>query len=266
MAEIDDDQTMDITPQTDSELQTAESFVRRNVINAKPGRKCVDGRDESATEDSGKIARPGGDAGYVEALIAVNDELDLELEPEEIVDTFLDTYDEMGETFNMHSDDHTEAHLKEVKESDKSKIGCGHLSKPTDPNLATAYAVDPDKMKRAITHLRKRRNERRNIHWVDLPGEHLEEGVLVITGTQKTVNSSDGRNMYFVYDVTRDNEFIEQRLFPNLKIPGLTLEAFKQASDKQTQATLHNLALGKPVFEVNADLLQPGISLLSRVV
>lgn len=58
--------------------------------------------------------------------------------------------------------------------------------------------------------------------------------------------------MYFVYDRTRDEEFIE-KLVPKLNIKDVTVEDFKKVLRQQTQATLHNLAFGKPIFEVNID-------------
>ncbi|MCL5783849.1 MAG: hypothetical protein M1142_00640 [Patescibacteria group bacterium] len=253
--------------QTSLALEKATAFVKKNIVPAKKGRKCVDGRYDLDTEDTGRIARPGGDAGYVEALLAVNEPLQLDLTPEQCFDLVYDAVTADGEPFFMHTDAHAEHEEHEAHETEETAtIGCGHLAKATKPEFASGYGVDASKVAAVIKHAKKRQKEGANIRINALEHEHDEIGVLVVRGRQNSVNSNNGL-MYFVYDQDRDEDFMKM-LAEKLKarIPGLTYEAFKEASGHQLQATLHNLALGKPIFEVEADNNEPKVSFSGLVV
>lgn len=243
-------------------LEQATSFVRRNVIPARVGRKCVDGRYQLATEDSGLIARPGGDAGYVEVLLALNKKFNLGLGPEQCFDKVYEAVTANDGTFYMHTDHHT---LEADTEPLSDKIGCGHLAKATNPELASGYQVDPAEVKAVIKYAKKGLQEGKKIKIVDLPGDHKEEWVFVVEGQDKTINPSDSQQMGFVYDLTRDQQFIENELFPKLNLEKVTVEDFLAISDIQLKATLKNLASGLPIIKVNVDQANPLVALAGRV-
>src|SRR5690606_34821359 len=87
---------------------------------------------------------------------------------------------------------------------------------------------------------------------VTLPGEHKEEGVLIIKHEEYTVNSQDENHMYFIYDKKRDDLFIK-KLVETIAVENLVYENFQRVSTLQLGATLQALAKGLPLFEVIID-------------
>jgi hypothetical protein len=82
-----------------------------------------------------------------------------------------------------------------------------------------------------------------------LEGDHVEQAVLLVYGKEWTVNSFDGQQMYFVVDIDRSMEFIEQ-IVPLLDMEGLTIEAVKEHFECQMNETASHLAGGKNIFAV----------------
>jgi hypothetical protein len=234
-----------------------EDFVKNNVIPVKSGRKCVDGRYKAQDENSGMIARPGGDAGYLEILLALQKQGKIESGVEDWVNKLVEALEELNEEFYAHTDHRADTSL------DNFSIGCGHLAKAANEELSIDYLVVPESMKKAIICL-KSLASKGEIKLVSLEGEHKEVGVLVNIGVNNSVDSQDGEQMYFIYDKTRDEEFME-KLFNNLSLDGVSLEEFKKISETQLNATLKNLASGLPVYEVNVDLVNPEIKFVSTI-
>ena len=90
---------------------------------------------------------------------------------------------------------------------------------------------------------------------VTLPGEHKEEGVLIVKNEEYTVNSHDDEHMYFIYDKKRDDLFIKE-LVEKMTVSELVYENFQRVSTLQLGATLQALAKGLPIFEVTIDETQ----------
>ena len=120
----------------------------------------------------------------------------------------------------------------------------------------------------ALVYLRIKLEGRKYYNVQELDGSHRERGVLVVTGKRFSVNHWDTKKneMYFVYDKARDEEYL-QVLFDHFKdqFPKLTFSEFKEISDLQLDATLHNLAKGMAVFEVNLDSKDPVVQQIGTV-
>ena len=59
------------SPMDPDRLEHAQQHIENNIVAAKEGRKCVDGR-YGPDQGTGFIARPGADFGYVMVLLALN--------------------------------------------------------------------------------------------------------------------------------------------------------------------------------------------------
>ena len=243
--------------------QTILTYIQNNTIPTKPGRKCVDGRYVQ-DENSGMIARPGGDLGYAMVLLALSEKKGLNISPEKCFDVIFEALQKLSEKFYMHTDHHADPTSVVSSQQSVASIGCGHAGKPMNEELASAYELDALDEKRLVAHAKNlsvfwKEKGDDSVVLVNLPGEHKEEAVIVNTGREKTVNSQDTHHMFFIYDKTRDMEFIE-KLVQALDIPEITVKEFKEMSDIQTNATLHNLAHEKEIFEVNLDEKSPQIN------
>lgn len=236
-------------------LNVVKDFVIKNRVPAKKGAICVDGR--YSPKYSGMMARPGGNFRGIMTLLALRKKHKLTVG--QVVDQAVEAVEKMGITFNMHTDRH-------ANPDDLTSIGCGHIAKAANPETATMYGVKGDDIKQALIYLRIKLEGKKYYNMVNLKGEHEEKGVLVITGSKKTVNHFDPKTkeMYFVFDKIRDEEYTK-KLWKNLKIKNIKYEEFKKISDTQLNATLKNLAKGLPVYEVNADKKELIIKFLGDV-
>lgn len=227
--------------------QEAADYARENFLPVYAGRKCVDGRYE-AGQYSGAIARPGGDFGYVMALLAVNRDRNLGLTPEQCFAAVYDAVTQGDGRFSMHTDTHNE--------HDAKSIGCGHIARALDERNSSLFGLNPQDVRAATNYAKQRfANHDERLDMTILSGGHEEAGVLVVTGTKNTINpySHFGRRMYFIYDEARDEEFMRE-LVRKMGIQGLSLEDFREASQRQTTATLRLLAGNKPMVRINADI------------
>lgn len=260
------DETAELTQQPEKNigLETALAHVVKNLTPAKEGRKCVDGRYASEGNDQGMIARPGGDFGYVMALLAVNREKQLGLTPEQCVDAVFNAVTVEGNLFYMHTDTHAE---HDHGHNDKPAIGCGHIAKALNPELASGYAVPEDDMRKAFAHMQKYLQLKEKVRMTVLEGDHKEQGVLVVDSETRTVKpqNEQDKTMYFIYDKKRDAEYIQKTLIPRLKIQALNGEDFMKAADAQLAATLHNLALGANIYHVGIQNEIPVVLPLGKV-
>lgn len=283
-----------------SKLQKIQDYIHKNKVTARNGRQCVDGRYAPKTIDSGMIARPGADAGYLLILLALKNQAKIEPGIEEITEKLLVALENIEEDFYIHTDHHANP------SAENYSIGCGHLTKAANPNLSSAYKVSSNDTQKLIVLLKQLIHElphsrtvryptesssmnhsspqqvfdpedsdrradgvfwfknKNSIKVTTLEGEHKEEGVLINTGTKFSIKPHDTNRMFFVYDKTRDDEFIH-RLFELLNLPEINFEDFKQLSDTQLQATLTNLAKGLPMYEFNADLENSKVKYLDDV-
>lgn len=222
-------------------VENATVFVEKNDVNAKEGRECVDGRYDQHGAQEGMIARAGADFGYVMGLLGLRNEGKLSLTPEECVDAVYKVVTENGGRFYAHSDEHAK---------DKGILsGCGHIMKSATPELSDKYGVNSQDVITALNYAHEITSHQ-NFEEVELHGSHEEKGVLIVRGNTKTVNHHDENDMYFVYDIDRDEAFQEMLVY-KMNIPGVTVDNFREFLTKQTNATVELLAPGKPVFEVN---------------
>lgn len=238
------------TPLTgQTELERTINYVSRNIIRAREGRKCVDGR-YLPNQATGMIARPGGDEGYVMALMAVNKKKKLGLTPEQCFNAVYKVVSK-SEGFSMHTDHHTDPD----EHTHNGLIGCGHIAKAANKDLAKEYDVDSEDIKRLVEYSRNIAEINKSLHMINLDGDHQEKGVLVIQSPNYTINADNPKlgRMYFIYDKTRDEEFMRV-LVDEMQIENITADELyremKKESDIQLQATLHNLAKGLPVYNV----------------
>lgn len=237
-------------------LEAVKKHIKENTVAGREGRRCIDGR-YLPDQARGTIARPGGDFGYVMIFLALARKAGISLSPEQCFNLVYNAVTVRGDKFTMHTDNHTGL-------TDPAKIGCGHITFGLDEKVASRYfELNPTDVKKALVNARERRLYGASIDLVTLSGEHEEQGVLVVTGTQETVNprSKTGESVYFVYDRTRDEEYM-RGLVARLRLPQIKFEDFKRVSDRQLAATLELLAPDKPVFEVDVDGAEPQIKLL----
>ncbi len=251
-----------VLQKTESHLDKTRAYILRNIVTAREGRKCVDGR-YLPTQASGMIARPGGDCGYVMALLAVNKKKKLGLTPEQC---FNAVYKVVSSTKNGHFCMHTDHHADPDGHTHKGLIGCGHVAKAAVDSLSPEYDVDSKDVERFVNYARNIADIMPTMNMVNLSGEHQEEGVLVIKSEDYTVNAEDPvfHRMFFIYDQTRDIEYLEY-LTSKMAIPGVNFAEMKRESDLQLTATLHNLASGLPVYNVTFNGKIPHVSFDSFV-
>jgi hypothetical protein len=225
------------------DINTVKTYAQKNLVSPKKGRRCVDGRYTKG-DYSGMIARPGADGGYVAILHALELAEKHPLTTDELVHKVHDSLNSIGEQFFAHTDHHAD-HLVHTH-----NIGCGHLARPTNPDHAEGYSVDPENMKEIVKDIKALAHEG-TIHMVTLEGDHKEEGVLVVTDPTMAVDSYDGEHQFFVYDQTRDQDFIKDVLLPGLNLP-FTYDEFWEISQQQTSATLQLLAKGLPIYLISS--------------
>lgn len=226
-------------------------YVQKNTVVARDGRKCVDGRYPPDTA-TGMLARPGGDCGYVMALLAINKKKRLNMTPEQCLNAVYKVIcQKMHGAFCMHTDHHVDPDQEDLNDKmHQTLIGCGHLAKATKQLLREPYDVDNEDVKKIIAYAKNLAEVSNNVEMVNLDGDHKEQGVLLIDGDKYTVNACDDEKQYFIYDKTRDDAFMK-KLVDAMALPSVTFEDMQAESDIQLQATLHNLAKGLPLYTVS---------------
>lgn len=237
-----------------------QAYVKASIVPAKEGRKCVDGRylPEQAT---GMIARPGGDGGYVMALMAVNKKKNLGLTPEQCFNAVYNAVkDDSG--FCMHTDHHTDPDAT----THIGLIGCGHMAKAANRKFCDDYDVKCEDVEKVIAYARNVKEISKGVHMLKLEGEHKEQGVLIVQSTTHTVLADNPKlsQMYFIYDETRDNEFLK-KLVKEMHLEGVTYEDMKTESDLQLQTTLQLLALHLPIYTVSFEGETPKVMHVGNV-
>ena len=238
------------------DLHHLSNYIAQNIIPTKKGRKCIDGRYLSEDENSGMIACPGADFGYVMAMLGYNHEQKLGMSVVDCVKRVYDAVISLDDTFYMHTDSHENPDVV-------YSIGCGHAFKPTIDENANQYGLQAKDVQKTIQMLKT--SQEFKVQMVNLPGEHKEEGVLIIKDEEFTVNSQEGEHMYFVYDKKRDDIFLKQ-LVEKLAMENIVYENFQRVSTMQLSVTLQLLAKGLPLFEVDfSDPASPEIKHIGTV-
>lgn len=257
--------------------QTQSQFERYlnqpgNIVPAILGRRCIDGRYPKDGQSQGMIARPGGDYGYALVLAAVTDPDSFfhktfntpVLTPENCFDMVFNAVTAEGKPFYMHTDHH----------DDGTNIGCGHAAAPIK-HREYYRLFEEGRPELLLQKVREQSSneglEVNELHLENLHGSHEEKAVVIVTGTNKTIRSqNESGEMYFVYDITRDYEYMVKRLLPvlseNLHLQGEGRERFISdflyLSSAQIENSLHILAGEKPRFLVNPDKRKPSLKLL----
>lgn len=231
-----------VTPDTEDVVD----FIKASIVPAKQGTKCVDGR-YLPTQASGMIARPGADGGYVMALEAVNRKKNLGLTPEQCFNAVYKAVKILNGKFYLHTDHHTDPN----PQTHHGLIGCGHLAKAGRRFLSWEYDIRSSDVREMVDYARNLCEVSTNIEMVNLAGQHQEKGVLIVHGDKLAVNADNPKlhQMYFIYDVDRDRNFMKQ-LVETMQIENLTFKDMSREADLQLDATLQNLAVGLPIFEV----------------
>lgn len=254
-------------PDNEIQLQAATEHVRNNVIPAMSGRKCVDGRYRQ-DEDNGKIARPGGDFGYVMALMSVNKTENLQLSPTDCFNMVYNAVIADSEArFGMHTDSHADPDDQPAGPAERNiVIGCGHIAKACSEEHCGLYGIDAQELEELVGVARQRLQEGARIDMTNLHGEHEEQGVIVVESDEKSIDPFDEKrgNMYFVYDKKRDEDYMRD-LVRRINHKGLNYDEFKVAADRQLGATLGILAAGKSVFTVNFEKEIPQVSFAYQI-
>lgn len=220
-----------------SQEQEVIHFVQANKLKAdSSGSVCGDGRFEP-DQSKGLIRAFGGDEGFMMAIQAAANELGIKLSPKILKKKFaaaLPSIRGEGAKPGTHTD---KDHLG------PGEYGCGHLGKAVK-GVAKHKHIEPE-------HIEELHNEvlEGEPNVVVLEGSHAEKAVLFVYGKEWTVNSFDGQQMYFVVDIDRSMEFIEQ-IVPLLDMEGLTIEAVKEQFVCQMNETASHLAGGKNIFAV----------------
>lgn len=254
--------TLQSTPNTESAVDKTRKYILQNIVEAREGRKCVDGR-YLPSQGSGMIARPGGDCGYVMALLAVNKKKGLGLTPEQC---FNKVYKVVSKVANGHFCMHTDHHTDPDTQHHNGLIGCGHVAKAALKDLSAEYDINSEDVERFVNYARNIADILPSLEMINLEGEHEESGVLVIRSDKYTVNAEDPdlRQMYFVYDEQRDYDYLAY-LVKEMAVTGVSFEEMKKESDLQLAATLHNLAKDLPVYNITFNGKTPEVTFASFV-
>lgn len=242
------------------ETEKIEAYINRSIVEAKVGRKCVDGRylPDQAT---GMIARPGGDGGYVMALMAVSRKKKLGLTPEQCFNAVYKIV-EKDSGFCMHTDRQTDP----GGPTHRGLIGCGHMAKAAMRQFGEDYDVNSADVEKVVNYARNLHEITHRVHIVNLTGDHKEQGVLIVNSDKYTVLADNPKlnQMYFIYDEQRDTMFIKH-LVDELAFDDVTYDDMKAESDLQLHATLQILAANLPIYTVSFDGKTPQVLFAGRV-
>lgn len=248
--------------ETSFDFEDVVNYVKASVVSAKKGTKCVDGR-YLPNQSHGMIARPGADCGYVMALEAVVRNKNLGLTPIECFNKVFKAVQKVNKKFYLHTDEHTDPN----PHTHHGLIGCGHLAKAGRKGLSWEYDVRSGDIKEIVQYARSLCEVSSDIEMVNLAGKHEERGVLIVHSNKYTVlaDNPKRRQMYFVYDVDRDRAFMKQ-LVKAMNIPGVTYADMLREADLQLEATLQNLALGLPIYDVTFVGNKPKVTYVKHIV
>jgi len=245
-----------------SSLEDVENFVKASVISVQKGTKCVDGR-YLPTQAHGMLARPGADGGYVMALEAVNRKLNLGLTPQQCFNAVFKAVIKLNGKFYLHTDDHTDPN----PHTSHGLIGCGHLAKAGRKGLSWEYDIRSSDVRSMVSYARNLCEVSSSIEMIKLAGKHEEKGVFLVRSDKYTILADNPKRqqMYFIYDVDRDRTFMK-RLVEEMNIEGLTFKDMSREADLQLDATLQNLAVGLPIYEITFVGNKPLVTYVKHII
>jgi hypothetical protein len=227
-----------MSPDIIASLEQARQFVEVNKIPANNKKAiCGDGR-VNKEQSKGYLRAFGGDEGFMMTIQGAATELGKEISPTELVARYGAGIRQIrgdDAVIGTHTDEHNLG---------PDEIGCGHVAKAVK-GQAKHKSIGPED----VVDLHENILAADNHEQIVLEGHHAEKAVLLIYGKEWTVNSFDGEHMYFVVDIDRSMEFIEQ-IVPLLGIGGLTIEAVKEQFECQMNETASHLAAGRNIFAV----------------
>lgn len=245
------------------ELEAAKAHASSNRRPFEAAVDCIDDRGVRAGRK-----RPGAHFGYVMIVLAlkqvIKEKTGLDLTARMAVDSVKDTVEEAGEPFSMHTDKHADPEDGSSHAANGPLIGCGHINLAANVQYRQPYNVEPSDIIEAVNYARTL-HENGEIELVNLDGEHNKEGAfLIVKGTKNTVVP----NGYYVYDETKDKEFIRDVLIPGLArrgITGFNFEEFSQIDDRQRNMTASVLGEGFAFFETDVDGQTVQVEFIGRV-
>ncbi len=248
-----------------SDTAGVSAYVQASTITVDGGTKCVDGR-YLPDQAEGMIARPGADGGYVMALEAVNRKKGLGLTPEQCFNAVFKAVKKLNGTFYLHTDHTVDPNAKthngpaSTRSNRGELIGCGHLAKAARRGYSWEYDVRSQDVVDMVTYARSLSDIEAGVEMINLAGNHQERGVLLVHSDKYTVLSANPKlsQMYFIYDIDRDNIFMK-KLVAEMNIPGVTLNDMYHEGALQLAATLQNLAIGLPIYDITFVGNQPQV-------
>jgi hypothetical protein len=220
-------------------------FIVANKHEAdNSGSVCGDGRF-TKKQSRGLIRAFGGDVGFMMAIQGAAKEAGIKISPKELKTRFAAALAPIrgeGAKPGTHTDHHNLG---------PGEIGCSHVAKAITGEARHKH-VGPEDVGALHDEIVTGEHD-----GVVLEGNHAEQAVLFVYGRKWTVNSFDGKQMYFVVDIDRSMDFIEQ-IVPLLRIEGLTIDAVKEQFECQMNETASVLAAGRNIFAVrfNDDSLE----------
>lgn len=210
--------------------------------------RCIDGRYED-NSPLPALAKPGADAGDLMIAFAACNELGIDIDNSQILDSVLSVIGGPS-NFSFHSDHHASA--------DTPGLGCGHLKQAKlDPG---SYELRLDQIEYIFSILPQLLNQ--DATQIILNGDHQEKMVLIINSDKYSVKPSRedglGIKQSFIYHQTLDTERqkkLAQSLSSNINFvnlpEGKILEAVQAVTQKQLGETAKRLAGSLPVYNVS---------------
>lgn len=232
---------IDIMDNPDTRKTTIEEFLKRNKVKADNVKAiCGDGRF-TADESEGFIRMFGGDEGALMAIKGALNRAEINIDTKELVAKYLQAIKEIrgqDAKIGTHTD---EKHAKE------GRVGCGHMARAMSIHGLHEFLSMEEAAQIHQAVLSTEHEE------VVLQGEHQEQNVLRVHGTEWSVNSSDEHSMNFVVDIDRATQFLET-IVPMLGIYGLQTQDVLHQFESQMDKTAQQLAAGKNIYDVDFDI------------
>lgn len=225
---------------------------------------CIDGREDTEAV----IGVPGGDAGLFMAMLATAEKQSgKQLSKEEMALALERVAANKGGNFYFHTDHHANS-PKAGQEVKENCIGCGHLKVAL--KNAEKYGVRRDLIKDVLGLLYGRVKEEESVRreiklfkLVNLPGDHQEQGVIIVLDGNKDRNTSrntkvpalkpnkDGKQFFVFHQDVAKAVVGDMAAQVNKILPGLNLNETKFRADMeklflaQTGLTVDALARDK---------------------
>ncbi len=234
-------------------LDRVRAFAQSARVPTRAGRRCIDGRYPPGSADSGRLARPGGDLGYLLAVLAANRALRLGWDVETCAARVYRAVTALDGGFFIHTDHLARSFFSPVHDA----AGCGHIS--ASVQNPTAYGLDANETIQACDRALELARRDGALHTTVLEEQHAEQAVLLVRGRAHSLESSlPGYGQYFLYDSDRDREFLG-KLAAALGFSGGDARELSRISRRQLDASLSLLAGSLPLFTVAVDGDEPEV-------